>query len=522
MRNMEKKERVWRVVLLFFLSIAIPTLIESIYLYLNPAEYGGGYSILKTMPSISDEVWYYNQIKSMISYGRPLGYYGYDGRHAMIRTFVACGWFILLPHFIVCKLFGLHLYSGTIINIILFAILIFLQGYHFRQAWLESVSFGILLFAPFTLFYFDGWLMEGVIAFWGTLSAIMMAYIDKAGLNKKNTVLLCLVVVFAAMSKVTWSILVIPVVIILGDKLHSNKISWIKKAGKIVLIFILAVLMFLLFYTMFSAPYFAGDYGIDKVSKIIRSEGLLSGIYFLGVNLCHNLGSTFLINESALYTLCSSYIVFAFAISMLWIYFSRKDLGKALIPVLVLGGFMVGVTMLYGGGIGAVKTITPAVTFVLVYIYIHDNTAMKRIIICGSMIFLCSSFRYQYSVGDLYTSIHTEEKKISLLQIQEHMNCITVDLETNNPWDNTVAFTIYGGNPGDDVILLLPAGVGIMLYRTLPAVSEMQEKYVFLTQTNIDRKSDFLAGGYYVLDEFAGNTLLCRQSVDYTDGIEIK
>ena len=195
---------------------------------------------------------------------------------------------------------------------------------------------------------------------------------------------------------------------------------------------------------------------------------------------------------------------------MIWLYLSRKDIGKALIPILVLSGFVVGITAFYAGGILAIKTITPAATFALVYIYCHDSVVVKRVILCGGLIFLCCSYKYQYSVGDSFTSVYTEEEKISLSQIKEHISNIIVDPETNNPWDNTVAFSFGDGYPGDDVILLLPAGAGIMLYRTLPAASEMNEKYVFLTEDNSDKKNDFITSGYYVLDEFDGNILLCR------------
>ena len=97
---MKKKVNFWYLAIALFFPVAI----SSLYLLLERNHQ----SLFSIMPAWNDEDFYYNQIKSMLEYGRPLGYYGYNGSHAPVGTFGAHGWFILLPYVVFCKIFGLQ------------------------------------------------------------------------------------------------------------------------------------------------------------------------------------------------------------------------------------------------------------------------------------------------------------------------------------------------------------------------------------------------------------------------------
>lgn len=56
-----------------------------------------GFDILGAEPCWNDEVFWYEQAKSFIEYGRPLGYFGYNQTHSAVGTFAAWGpWLVCL------------------------------------------------------------------------------------------------------------------------------------------------------------------------------------------------------------------------------------------------------------------------------------------------------------------------------------------------------------------------------------------------------------------------------------------
>ena len=80
----------------------------------------------QVIPTWNDEDFYYKQVEAVLKYGRPLGYYGYQGSHAHIGTFGAHGFFILTPYVLFSALFGLNYYTIALVNNVLLAVAIFL------------------------------------------------------------------------------------------------------------------------------------------------------------------------------------------------------------------------------------------------------------------------------------------------------------------------------------------------------------------------------------------------------------
>ena len=72
---------------------------------------------ISLLPTASDELSWYRQIASIVSSGQPLGYYGYNGTHAVRGTFGPWGIGILLPHALWGKIFGWNLTSMCIANV---------------------------------------------------------------------------------------------------------------------------------------------------------------------------------------------------------------------------------------------------------------------------------------------------------------------------------------------------------------------------------------------------------------------
>lgn len=75
-----------------------------------------GSAAISLNPTISDELFWYHQITAMVDSGMPLGYYGYNGTHALYGTFGPWGIAILLPYALWGKLFGFGLTSMCCAN----------------------------------------------------------------------------------------------------------------------------------------------------------------------------------------------------------------------------------------------------------------------------------------------------------------------------------------------------------------------------------------------------------------------
>lgn len=69
----------------------------------------------------NDEVFYYKQIESVIHYGFPRGFFGYNESHADLLTFGSWSPFLLLPYVIGGKLIGWNYFTPVLLNLFMFA-----------------------------------------------------------------------------------------------------------------------------------------------------------------------------------------------------------------------------------------------------------------------------------------------------------------------------------------------------------------------------------------------------------------
>ena len=63
-----------------------------------------GFDLSEFMLTNNDEVSWYNQVAAVVKYGKPLGYYGYNGSYAKIGTFGPWGMSVILFMSIIPKL----------------------------------------------------------------------------------------------------------------------------------------------------------------------------------------------------------------------------------------------------------------------------------------------------------------------------------------------------------------------------------------------------------------------------------
>lgn len=88
-----------------------------------------GYSIREVhLPSgeWNDELFYYKQVESILKYGYPLGYYGFNESHALQLSFAAWSPVLLLPWVLWGMVFGWNLMSPIYCNIVFMMLAMFL------------------------------------------------------------------------------------------------------------------------------------------------------------------------------------------------------------------------------------------------------------------------------------------------------------------------------------------------------------------------------------------------------------
>lgn len=121
--NLKMKNRLrtgWKRYLICCVVILIPVISLYMLLILN----GKGFNPQILIPTYNDEVTWFSQIESMIYYGHPLGYEGYNGTHAAVGTFGPWGIATLLPYAAIGKVIGWKLHSMIFANVILLSIAI--------------------------------------------------------------------------------------------------------------------------------------------------------------------------------------------------------------------------------------------------------------------------------------------------------------------------------------------------------------------------------------------------------------
>ena len=503
---MDKRVTKKQFILYILFAVMIPMAVSSLFLALYPL---GHQSFFSIMPSWNDEDFYYNQVKSILQYGHPLGYYGYDGSHASVGNFGAHGWFILIPSILFCGIFGLHFNSVAIMNHVLFSLVILLYGILFKPKLRECVLWSICIFSPMVLFYSNTWMMEGYNYFLALLAALIFAYVSKyeQSSNKAYILLMCIVVI-ASFSKITWVALAFPAILILLKK-YEIKAVWRCVIGFIVTIFWMIVTWVL--YGLFSASYFSNSYNIDIYRQLIEKKGLLQGITEIIVDFKENIVATFSTYDFKWIDISKNYIVFILILTIVFTIVARNLTRGMYIPLFVLGGFIGGTILLYASEGYAIRTITPAALFACAYmVAMLPKGVVKYIILIGHIVFLIGTMYVQHNYGFDARTWYTVMDEEKYEDIEETLECIVINENADTAWENTVMVPL-DSYPDRIIELFLPAGVGINYYLTLPeSITELKAKYILMSQDNISRIDMLEDSGYKILEEIEGAVILER------------
>lgn len=497
------------------IAMLIPCAAVSLFLIVGE----GHHAVWEVMPSMNDEDFYYNQVKSVLQYGHPLGYYGYDGSHAVLGNFGAHGWFILLPHiFFSFCMGGLNFCTFAVVNLVMYAIAMMVYVLLYKPRMQDVLWGGLVFFAPMLVFYSATAMMEGELYFWAILSAVLMGKLATAKhpYSQKDVVFALLCITLASLCKVTWSILFFPFFLII----FSTKIRAIFNVLISAMSTVTAASIAYMIYRTFAAEYFPASYFIDRYVIIFQTSGInVRVIKKLFIAFVENVISTFGVYDVMWIEISKWFILIVLILSLIYLWSGNKH---SYIPIVILSGFIVGVVGLYSKDEFAIRTLSPAAVFSMMYMVL--NPGEKRYIksaIRGALVFIMVStlvVQIRYGFEDRYWYSDMDEQKYQ--EIENRLSVIEIEKDTD-PWNNTVAVLIGDYAmlyPNRIVELFLPAGTGINYYSNLPGdMSDFKPKYILVrndTSEGIEaiaylEKNDFEV----LISDIRGVTLLMADGI---------
>lgn len=106
----------------------------------------------------NDELFYYKQVESIVKFGYPQGYYGFNESHGLKLSFAAWSPVLVLPWVVWGFLFGWNLMSPIICNILLMTAALFLFAWLVRPTWKQMGVLTLLfcLYTPFVRYMLSG------------------------------------------------------------------------------------------------------------------------------------------------------------------------------------------------------------------------------------------------------------------------------------------------------------------------------------------------------------------------------
>lgn len=99
----------------------------------------------------NDELFYFKQVESIVKYGFPRGYFGFNESHALQLSFAAWSPVLVFPWILWGLVFGWNLLSPVICNIVLLTLTMFVFVWLVKPTW-KQLGILTVLFGLYTLF----------------------------------------------------------------------------------------------------------------------------------------------------------------------------------------------------------------------------------------------------------------------------------------------------------------------------------------------------------------------------------
>lgn len=454
--------------LLNIIVVLLPFLVVGFILFLNG--YKLRFSIL--LPAWNDEVGWWNQVNTMIQYGKPFGYYGYNGTHAAIGKWAAWGGTPLLPYFLFGKIFGWNLYSMalanmTFLSISLFIFLILTKPDKKQKVWL----IGTYICLTIAIGYSMTSMSEGLRYSLGIILTALLIWLEQKS-QKKNqkfsgkdffiTIIIIIIVYYAITVYLIFS-LVVP----LFCWFFFRKKKFLLRAGISFIITGLTTVSANHFVSLTSSPYTTST--ISQIIQTIKDKGWYQGICYVLDLFFNNLATVdfpnLLNGDTILFWFFSFYLLFLCYLTVVLLRL-LKNIDKTdcftgnknyyILALWVTAGFLFGYCMLYTGSKWTLcRGINTGLIMALLFLIFVENRIDKKGFILISLLSIVSIWGYYSQIVDERASI--AQYTDTILAEKKQMEEVIEISKDNSVWENTVAH--YG--TVNFMYLTLPAGCGL-------------------------------------------------------------
>lgn len=267
LRNWWKADRRYVTIGKALLMALLPVLCCLVYLATQGQTLGNVY-----LPGSewNDELFYFKQVESIVKFGYPQGYFGFNESHALKLSFAAWSPVLVFPWILWGLFFGWNLMSPIICNIVLLTIAMFVFVWLVKPTWRQTGILTLLfcLYTPFVRYMLSG--MPEIICFSMLIVfyAVVYSYLE----NEKIGKLACLFVLAGLLT------LMRPYMILF---LLLPICLWIRKNRKWGLIGSLAVLAvvgscYVLIKHYLGAEYFAPLFFTEWITTFF-TDGIVAG-----------------------------------------------------------------------------------------------------------------------------------------------------------------------------------------------------------------------------------------------------
>lgn len=464
------------------------------------------------LPVVSDELSWYRQIASVIQSGGPLGYYGYNGAHALMGTFGPWGLVILLPYAAWGAVFGWGLTSMCIANLTFLGTSLFLFALlaHLSRKETRYVCAGycclllVLYYSAFSMAEALRWSMTILIC--GCLVRIKRGY----GGKFFRFVFVPLLIAFCAESYLLLC-LFIPLYLMLV--LPAKKLP--------VRMFLSAVItavaaLFLKWMLHFVEAPFVSDISADASLKdrlLYTLEGALKILKLLTpAELYRRKASTFGFPSLLLAT---ALILLAYSLVQALRTWHKEAFWGYAVSAFFLIGVIMGHAFLYNTA--SFQTLCRGIYTGVVVTVILLSLYQKRTFLL--LIFLCAlvtlpSF-VMISRSNISRRTLTPRQTALMERTKTEFDTIFDISKDNSPWDNTIA--LYGRRKAGNqtaISLALPTNAGYNGMLDTSLVCEARYAVVYNSFQNEDKYPSILEhlqeNGYEISYQNTSLTILTR------------
>lgn len=226
----------------------------------------------------NDELFYFKQVESILNFGYPQGYFGFNESHALKLSFAAWSPILVFPWLIWGVVFGWNIMSPVFCNIFLICLVCFLFVWLVRPAWKQMGVLTLLfcLYKPLVRYMLSA--MAEVICFAVLIFFYSLAvnYLRREK-DYKLVILLATSGLMVLMRPYMALFMLLPIYFwIRGGKNRAGK--WRRAVGGV--IFMAAVLgIYVCINHYLGAEYFTPLFYTDWITSFFE-EGLFGGIYY--------------------------------------------------------------------------------------------------------------------------------------------------------------------------------------------------------------------------------------------------